>query len=332
MKKCTVIGFTEVNAPSDEHAIVPYNVLLLRSDSGQLLFKKSFERYAIGDILHLDTSEHGELIGIIGSGTMGIGLAAVFARAGFRVVIKTRDLRKRDSILHSLHEELAKSMLSYDVTKAIKNVIVTDNYATLAEAKLIIESVIENTEIKREVFRQISELCADSILASNTSSIPIAEIAAVAKNPNRIIGLHFFNPPTKIKLLEVIPHANTSQDVIQYSLKLAEKIGKVPIISKDRPGFIVNRLLMLFLNEAVKELEEGVASPEAIDAAIKLGLNHPMGPFKLIDLIGVDVFVEIMDNIYERTKDPKFLVSPLARKMLQEGKLGLKVGGGFLSR
>ena len=200
----------------------------------------------------------------------------------------------------------------------------------LKDADFVIEAASENMGTKKELFRQLDEMCRpEVILATNTSSLSVTEIASVTKRDDKVIGMHFFNPAPVMKLVEMIPGYNTSQETIDFAVDMAKKLQKKPIIVTEAPGFVVNRMLVPMINEAVLVLEEGLAKAEDIDEAMKLGANHPMGPLALADLVGLDICLSIMDVLYEEFRESKYRASTLLRKMVRAGKLGQKTGEGF---
>ena len=272
---------------------------------------------------------------VIGGGTMGLDIAQVFARKGFDVVV--RDIK--DEIIQASEARLNKS-LDRLVTKgkmdeAGKQAILdkmsfTTDLNAAADADLVVEAAIENLEIKKSIFAELDAICKpETILASNTSSISITAIAAATKRPDRFIGMHFFNPATVMKLVEVIRGANTSDETYKAIYDLSVEIGKEPVEVNEAPGFVVNKILIPMINEACDLLYTGVATAEGIDTAMKLGANHPMGPLALGDLVGLDVCLAIMDTLYNETHDPKYRASLLMRKMVRAGHLGRKTGKGF---
>ena len=272
---------------------------------------------------------------VIGGGTMGLDIAQVFARKGFDVVV--RDIKEEiiqaseDRLNKGLDKLVAKGKLDEAGKKAITDKIsFTVDLAAAADADLVVEAAIENLEIKKSVFAELDSICKpETILASNTSSISITAIAAATKRADRFIGMHFFNPATVMKLVEVIRGANTSDETFQAVYDLSVEIGKEPVEVNEAPGFVVNKILIPMINEAADLLYTGVASAEGIDTAMKLGANHPMGPLALGDLVGLDVCQAIMDTLYNETHDPKYRCSLLIRKMVRAGKLGRKTGEGF---
>ena len=272
---------------------------------------------------------------VIGGGTMGLDIAQVFARSGFEVVV--RDIR--DDIIQAsearlnkgLDKLVAKGKMDEAGKKAITDKIsFTVDLAAAADADLVVEAAIENLEIKKSVFAELDALCKpETILASNTSSISITAIAAATKRADKFIGMHFFNPATVMKLVEVIRGEHTSDETFKAVWDLSEAIGKVPVEVNEAPGFVVNKILIPMINEAIDLVYTGVATVEGIDNAMKLGANHPIGPLALGDMVGLDVCLAIMDTIYNETHDPKYRASLLLRKMVRAGKLGRKTGEGF---
>ena len=272
---------------------------------------------------------------VIGGGTMGLDIAQVFARGGFDVVvrdIKEEIIKASEARLNKgLDKLVAKGKLDEAGKKAITDKIsFTVDLAAAADADLVVEAAIENLEIKKSVFAELDALCKpETILASNTSSISITAIAAATKRADRFIGMHFFNPATVMKLVEVIRGEHTSEETFKAIWELSEAIGKVPVEVNEAPGFVVNKILVPMINEAIDLLYTGVASAEGIDNAMKLGANHPIGPLALGDMVGLDVCLAIMDVLYNETHDPKYRASLLLRKMVRAGKLGRKTGEGF---
>jgi len=272
---------------------------------------------------------------VIGGGVMGLDIAQVFARSGHDVIvrdIKDEIIKASEARLHKgLDKLIAKGKLDEDGKKAITDKIgFTVELAAAADADLVIEAAIENLEIKKSIFAELDALCKpETILASNTSSISITAIAAATKRADRFIGMHFFNPATVMKLVEVIRGEHTSDETFKAIWDLSEAIGKVPVEVNEAPGFVVNKILIPMINEAIDLVYTGVATVEGIDNAMKLGANHPIGPLALGDMVGLDVCLAIMDTIYNETHDPKYRASLLLRKMVRAGKLGRKTGEGF---
>jgi 3-hydroxybutyryl-CoA dehydrogenase len=274
-------------------------------------------------------------IAVIGGGTMGLDIAQVFARKEFNVVV--RDIR--DDIIQAsqarLNKGLDKLVSKGKLDEAGKAAITgritfTTQLSDAADADLVIEAAVENLDIKKSVFAELDGLCKpETIFATNTSSISITAIAAATKRADKFIGMHFFNPATVMKLVEVIKGANTSQETFDAVYALAKEVGKDPVEVAEAPGFVVNKILIPMINEAIGLVETGVASVEDIDKAMQLGANHPMGPLHLGDLVGLDVCLAIMDTIYNETHDSKYRASLLMRKLVRAGKLGRKTGEGF---
>ena len=273
-------------------------------------------------------------VGIVGSGTMGGGIAQVAATTGFQVILHdlaeeylTRSLKTMDKSLTKLIE---KGKVSEDKGLILSRIKTTTALEDLVQADLMVEAVFEDFEVKKKVFVAVDKIVRpEVILASNTSSISITRLAALTGRPAKFIGMHFMNPVPLMTLVELIKGIATSQETFATVKGVAEKMGKVPVEANDFPGFISNRILMPMINEAVYALMEGVGTPEAIDTVMKLGMNHPMGPLTLADLIGLDVCLYIMEVLHEGFKDTKYRPCPLLRKMVDAGYLGRKTGRGF---
>jgi 3-hydroxybutyryl-CoA dehydrogenase len=276
-----------------------------------------------------------EIIGVIGAGTMGNGIAQTAANAGFDVVmcdIKQEYVdRGHANISKSLDRFVKKETITEDQKSEILGRIKTTTaLEDLKDCSLVVEAATENFDIKKHLFEQLDKITAsDAILASNTSSISITKIAAVTGRPDKVIGMHFFNPVPLMKLVEVIRGIATSDETYAAVKALSEKLGKVPVECNDFPGFVANRVLMPMINEAVFALHEGVATREAIDEIMKLGMNHPMGPLTLADFIGLDVCLAILNVLHEGLGDSKYRPCPLLRKYVDAGWLGRKSGKGF---
>ncbi|MDD5368328.1 MAG: 3-hydroxybutyryl-CoA dehydrogenase [Anaerolineaceae bacterium] len=274
-------------------------------------------------------------IGVIGCGLMGAGIVESCSRAGYRVIVREVNAERLENGLARVHASMAKGvskarLAQTDMDAATQRIHGTQVFGDISDCDLVIEAAIENMDLKKSIFKDLDSICKpEVILATNTSSLCITEIAAVTSRPERVLGLHFFNPVPVMPLLEVIPGLLTSAETLAIGRKFGEILGKTVVVTKDRPGFIVNLLLIPFLLDTVGWLDAGLATKEDFDTAVRLGLNHPMGPLSLCDLIGLDTVLNIADVLYEELHDPRYVAPTLLRRMVKAGLLGRKVGQGF---
>ncbi|MFT5217172.1 MAG: 3-hydroxybutyryl-CoA dehydrogenase [Glaciecola sp.] len=275
-------------------------------------------------------------VAVIGAGTMGNGIAHTFAQSGFKVQLidlSETSLKKGiDTISKNLDRMVAKEKITEaQKEETLKNISTFTSISEGVEyASLVVEAATENVDLKLKIFKQLDEACPeDTILATNTSSISITQIAAVTSRPDRIIGLHFMNPVPIMKLVEIIRGYNTSDEVTKLIMDLSLTLGKTPVEVNDYPGFVANRILMPMLNESIETLYNGVTGVKEIDTVMKLGMAHPMGPLELADFIGLDVCLSILEVMYNGFKNPKYAPCPLLVNMVRAGKLGIKSGQGF---
>ncbi|MFP5322965.1 MAG: 3-hydroxyacyl-CoA dehydrogenase family protein [Acidimicrobiia bacterium] len=274
-------------------------------------------------------------VGIIGSGIMGSGIAQVAATSGFTVVLRSRKQESADQTVAAMQKSLERlvskeRMTQEDADAAVARVTATSKIDDLADCDLVIESVVEDLATKLELFDELDKACKDgAILATNTSTLSVTDMAVKTSRPERVCGVHFFNPAPMMSLVEIIETLVTDESTIAEVREFAEACGKSPVLVKDRAGFIVNALLFPYLNNAVRMLENGTASRDDIDAAMKGGANFPMGPFALLDLVGLDTSLSILDALYAEFRDPNYAAAPLLRRMVSAGHLGRKSGTGF---
>jgi 3-hydroxybutyryl-CoA dehydrogenase len=274
-------------------------------------------------------------IGIVGTGQMATGIAEVTAKAGIKTIVRGRSAEKAQASVDKIGKSLDRAVEKGRATAEEKdttlaNLSATGHLGDLANVDLVIEALAEDLDLKLEIFKDLEDVCGEStILTTTTSSLSVTQIAMVTQRPTKVVGLHFFNPATAMKLVEVVPTLLTDEDVTEGLRKLCEQLGKVPVVAKDRAGFIVNALLFPYLNHAVRMLEAGYATREDIDAAMQGGCNHPMGPLALLDLVGNDVSLEILESLYAEFRDPFMAPAPLLKQMVSAGLLGRKTGRGF---
>lgn len=276
-------------------------------------------------------------VGVLGSGIMGSGLAEVAAKAGCEVIVRSRSHASADALLaglaRNLDRQVAKGKLTADEqSDVLGRVSATDQLDALVECDLVIESVVEDLAIKKALFAELEHVVQpDAVFASNTSTLPIVELAVQTQRPDRVCGLHFFNPAPVMRLVEIVRPITASDQTIESVRVFAIACQKEPVEVADRAGFVVNALLFPYLNNAVRMLESGTASMEGIDTAMQGGCNFPMGPFALLDLVGLDTSLSILDALYDEFRDPNYAAVPLLRRMVTAGRLGRKSGQGFYS-
>ncbi len=278
-----------------------------------------------------------KIVGIVGAGQMGSGIAQVVAQMGTDVILFDLEHHILEHALAHITQHLDQAVEKGKLTdwvreKALKNLKISTRFEELGQADLIIEAVPEKEEIKLETFESLDDICKEGTLyATNTSCLPVTRLASAIHRPDRFIGLHFMNPVPLMPLVEIVRAWQTSDETFEQAKQFVEKLGKTAVVSKDYPGFIVNRILMPMINEAVYTLTDGVASAEEIDIAVKLGGNHPMGPLALADMIGLDVCLDVMEILYAEFSDSKYRPAPLLRKYVEADWLGRKTGKGFYS-
>jgi|SRR5438552_976517 len=274
-------------------------------------------------------------VAVLGAGTMGNGIAQVFAQAGHEVTLRDLDQAILDRALGQIDRSLAKLAEKGKISAALRDaargrIQATTDLAAASSAELVVEAVVEDLGVKRALFAELDRLTPPAtLLASNTSSISITKLGAATRRPDKVIGMHFMNPAPLMALVEVIRGQATSEETTRTVMDLARALGKTAVEVSDFPGFVANRVLMPMINEAVFALHEGVAKPEAIDEVMKLGMNHPMGPLTLADFIGLDVCLAILEVLHEGLGDPKYRPCPLLKRMVDAGWLGRKSGRGF---
>ena len=274
-------------------------------------------------------------VGIIGSGIMGSGIAEVAAKAGHEVVLRSRKQETADDMVQRLEKSLAKQVekgrLEADERDAVLGrVTATSSISDLADCDLVLESVVEDLAVKKDLFAELDRTCKPgAILATNTSTLAVVEMAMETERPDKVVGVHFFNPAPAMALVEIVRPMTASDETVDAVRAFAEACGKSPVEVKDRAGFIVNALLFPYLNNALRMMENGTASRDDIDTAMKGGCNFPMGPLALLDLVGLDTSLSILDALYDEFRDPNYAAVPLLRRMVSAGMLGRKSGAGF---
>jgi len=276
-----------------------------------------------------------KIVGVVGSGTMGSGIAQVVASSDRDVLLVDISDAALDRGIKGIEKSLGRlvkkeAITEEDSSSILSRIVKTTDFEGLGEVDLVIEAVFEDMDVKKEIYSKLDNITGDDVvLATNTSSLPIVEIAVSTSKADKIVGMHFFNPAPVMKLVEIIKTLTTSDETVQFAYDFALALGKEPVKTKDSPGFIVNRILIPMLNEAVFAYQDGVGTPEDIDKAMKLGTNQPIGPLALIDLIGLDITLDVMDTFYREFQDSKFRAAPLLRQMVRAGWLGRKSGKGF---
>lgn len=329
-----VVAVTEISVPSIGHEDVPYWCALVERPGGGCAVVKRDMPVAVGDVLEFgDTTTAARYtVGVLGSGVMARGLVELLLSRDQQVVWVGRSAIRLTAAREKVAGRLARVMDEEQLTRAMNRLAVGEDAHDLASCDLVIEAIIEDADAKIEQLKAVEPLLREScVIASNTSSLPLDVLSAALDRPERFGGMHFFNPPSRMRLVEVIRAPETTDETDEFLFDFSIALGKTPIRVANGPGFVVNRVLMPLLNEAVRELEDGAASAADIDEAIRLGLNHPMGPLALADLIGLDVVARIMDDMHSRLQDEAYAPRPLLRQLVREGKLGRKSGEGFFS-
>ncbi len=327
-----VAAVTQVEAPSVGHEDVPYWVALVKAADGSFALREYDVVRCVGETVSLAREKAAALatFGVVGTGTMGRGLVELLLSRGHDVVWVGRTQERLEAGKARVLDRLARVMDEDQLSHAAERLTLSPDFAALGDRDVVIEAVLEEFEPKAATLAAAeAAMRPDAILGTNTSGLPIDELAAGLRRPERFGALHFFNPPTRMRLVETAVGPLTSEGTSARLDDIARGLGKIPVRVAATPAFAVNRVLMPLLNEAVRELEEGVAPAESIDEAVRLGLNHPMGPLALADLIGLDVVLEIMGNLAERTGDDTYEPRPMLRRLVAEGKLGRKTGEGF---
>ena len=325
-----VESISKVHIPSQGHLEVPYYILLLKDKEGDLKFKKSFKPYKEGEIF-LEKSEVTEnfVVGVVGTGMTGRGVVEIAVKTGNKVIFKGRSEKSLKEAINALTKSLSKGIKPEEMSKMLDRIILTTKYEDLSDAEIIIECTPEDIDLKKDIFRELDGLCnPKTIIASNTSSLSITELAKDLNYPERVVGMHFFTPIPRMRLVELIKTEKTSPEILNKSKKIINQLNKKLVEVKNSPGFIVNRLLFIMINEACYLLDEKVSSIENIDDAMKLGANHPMGPLELADYIGLDICLEIINNL-KHLNENKFKPAKILKDLVEKGHYGRKTGEGF---
>lgn len=327
-----VLAVTEVSVPSVGHEDTPYWCALLEANDGGTLIVKLGRSVSVGQHVTVGVPDEAEriVVGVLGTGIMGKGLVELLLSCGYDVVWVARSQASMDGAREKLTERLSRVMDEGELFERYRHLDAGIDMSALKCCDLVIEAIVEELEAKKAWLRTAEKaMRSDAVLATNTSGLPLDELACALEHPERFGCLHFFNPATRMRLVEVSVPDTTSAATLERLEAFSRALGKVPVTVSPRPAFVVNRVLMPLINEAVRSLEEKAAPAEQIDEAIRLGLNHPMGPLELADLIGIDVIVDIMDNLVSRTQDANYAPRPMLRQMVEQGHLGRKTRRGF---
>ncbi|MER3395567.1 MAG: 3-hydroxybutyryl-CoA dehydrogenase [Acidimicrobiia bacterium] len=274
-------------------------------------------------------------VGVVGSGIMGSGITQVCAQAGLEVVLRSRTRERAEATVSSIDKNLSRLVEKAKIDEATKDATLsrirtTSDLKDLSDCDLVIETVVEDLATKKDLFNHLDDICKEEcLLATNTSTLPVVEMAAQTSRADKVLGIHFFNPAPVMQLVEVVKAITTSEETVEIAREFVESLGKKPVVVKDQAGFIVNALLFPYLNNAVKLLESAVATRDDIDQAMMAGCGFPMGPFALLDLVGLDTSLSIIEALYEEFRDPNYAPAPLLKRLVAAGKLGRKSGEGF---
>ena len=274
-------------------------------------------------------------VGVVGSGIMGSGITQVCAQAGLEVVLRSRTRERAEATVSSIDKNLSRLVEKAKIDDATKDATLsrirtTSDLKDLSDCDLVIETVVEDLATKKDLFNHLDDICKEEcLLATNTSTLPVVEMAAQTSRADKVLGIHFFNPAPVMQLVEVVKAITTSEETVEIAREFVESLGKKPVVVKDQAGFIVNALLFPYLNNAVKLLESAVATRDDIDQAMMAGCGFPMGPFALLDLVGLDTSLSIIEALYEEFRDPNYAPAPLLKRLVAAGKLGRKSGEGF---